>query len=102
MSLFGPDVLDRSMTRAVYHRQRQLAHSGERDAALLRPSWPAEAARELAAAKRLRAELAAPPDLVEMARQQRLHRLRAALHLHVQAVQYRRDARAIARSVRAA
>ncbi|MGH8029804.1 MAG: hypothetical protein ACREO3_07715 [Arenimonas sp.] len=101
-SLYAEEIDARTMTRRQYDKQRALAHRNERDAALLdgyaRQHGGAGGRQDRDYARAIRADLAAPADPDEAARNKRLHRLRAALLLAVQATRLRRDARAIARA----
>jgi hypothetical protein len=89
---------DRRTTREVYEANRGYAFRAERDAALLRYSDPRSARVFEREAAVLRAELSAPADPKEAARNARWHKLAAALILARRATSQMRSARELARA----
>jgi hypothetical protein len=87
------------VNRAQYNAQRRSAHHFEVEASFLIATT--DHAQSLSIARRLRAEIAAPADPVEAARNARWARLGAALELAAKAKVLRDMARRTARRVAA-
>jgi hypothetical protein len=93
---------DRSMTRQRYDQNREAAHGEEIAANLLdayaRQHGGRDGSREREHAAVIRAELSAPTDPKEAARNARWHKLTAALILARRATTLRQQARELARA----